>query len=100
MGLDLDVFYDLTWYEYLLMVRRHEHIEKEKFDDREAEWFRWRMIAADFKNANRGKSGKVVQYEDLVPLSFDKKKEKTASLSTKQMKELVGGTFKKKDGKQ
>jgi hypothetical protein len=52
---------------------------------------------ADFRNANRSKSGKVTQPKDVIPLSFDsdKPEEKKEPLGPKKMKEMMGGTFKK-----
>jgi hypothetical protein len=97
MGLDFNVFYELTWYEYILATRRHDLIERVMFRNEDMQWARFRIQWADFRNANRGKSAKTVRPEDLMKLSFDsdKPEEKKEALGPKRMKELMGGTFKK-----
>jgi hypothetical protein len=96
MGLDFDVFYGLTWYEYILATKRFDHVEKQREHLEEMEWHRFRLQWASFLNANRNK-GKIVTPEELIPLSFDSEKsqEKKAPLGSKKMKEMMGGTFKR-----
>jgi hypothetical protein len=95
------MFYELTWYEYMLTVRRYEHTEKEKFHAEEMQWARFRIQWADFRNANRGK-GKIVRPADLIPLSFDIEtpENKRELIGSKKMREMMGSTFNRADGKQ
>jgi hypothetical protein len=102
MGLDVDVFYGLTWYEYRLAVKRYEHQEKEKLDLREDHWEMFRIHWADFHNVNRGKNGTVVKGTDLIKLSRDKIDTETAVATPdiEEVKKKFGSKIKnRKNGK-
>lgn len=74
-------------------------MDEKKLESEDA-WARFRIMCADFRNAHRGKGKKAIKPQELIPLSFDKKKEeeKFTPMSNKEMKQMFGAKFKKLNG--
>lgn len=97
MGLSPKEFWELSWYEWnLLMLRLGERDRRERSSD-ETLWFILREQWADFRNANRGNNAPV-DGRDLVKLSFDEKKRETQRLTPEQVERRFGKNLHDKMG--
>lgn len=98
--MDDEKFWRLSWYEVAMYVDRSVHRTRITKAKEEAKWARFRIQWADFRNANRGKKGKIVKPEDLIKLSFDTdRKAEYHEIDFDAIKKLLGSKVKKKDGK-
>lgn len=87
---------ELTFYDLMLFVEKvNVEYEREhaKFENT---WNQVRIVWAAIKNLFRGKN-RVIEPEELIKLSFDKKEEEAPveKLSFKEAKQRLGSKFKK-----
>jgi hypothetical protein len=86
MGLSPSEFWELSWYDWnLLLLRLGEQDLKER-NVQETLWFILREQWADYRNAHGEKSRGV----DLVRLSFDEKKKETPKMTPEQVERRFG----------
>lgn len=88
----------MSWYEFGLYVERYTNKIEEQKAFQEAEWLRFRISWADYRNANRGKNGRVVSGQDLIKLSFDDRVPEYHEIDIEAMKRKFGSKLKKKNG--
>lgn len=89
-------FWKLSWYEINLYVDGYVHMQEEKKFLEEAHWARWRVMVADFRNANRKKGTRTTDPKDLIHLDIDDVKAANPSMkkpSLKDARRLLGSKF-------
>lgn len=64
----------------------------------EANWARFRIQWADFRNVNRKKNSKAVRPQDLIRLSVDDRKAEYKEIDIEAIKRRFGSKIKKKSG--
>jgi hypothetical protein len=98
MGLSPKEFWSLTWYEWgLYVLKLHKERQKE-LANRELSIERTRQMMALIYNINRGK-GPELYPKDFWKLSYDETVTEERPMTLKEVKELLGSTIKKADGK-
>jgi hypothetical protein len=89
-------FWKLSWYEFGLYVEQFITKQEENKFFQEMEWLRFRIQWADFRNANRGKNGKVALGTDLIRLSFDDRQAEHHEIDMDAMKKRFGSKLRKR----
>lgn len=72
----------------------NDRIETDKSVE-EGHWARYRIQWADFRNANRGKSGRIVNGKDLIRLSVDEMLPEYHKIDIDAIKKRLGSKIKK-----
>lgn len=95
-GLNVDQFFNLSFYEWSLEVYKVSERRKKEFSQWEGDAFLAReVMAVIMESAGKVYKGKVDPTK-IFPLSFDKKSEARAEpLTSKEMKEKLGTKFRK-----
>jgi hypothetical protein len=75
LNLDPVTFWEYTPAEYGRKAEGYNRRIKEQHHQEELKWTHTRFIGALLININRGKDTPAMKPEELIPLSFDKKKE-------------------------
>lgn len=95
-GKDHDKFKKLSWYEIGLYIDQYREQEERRLHDEEGRWARFRIQWADFRNANRGKNGRVVHGKDLIRLSIDDRVPEYHEIDIDAIKRRLGSKIKKR----
>ena len=82
-----------------MYVERYQIEQEEKKALEEANWLRFRIGWADFRNANRGKNSTIVHGKDLIKLSIDERPAEYHEIDMEFVKKRLGSKIRKKDGK-
>jgi hypothetical protein len=69
-----------------------------RYNFQKAEWDRFRISWADFRNANRGKKGKIVRPYDLIRFPEDDRVPEYHEIDIDAIKRRFGSKLKKKRG--
>src|SRR5690348_10007661 len=91
-GLNVDEFFNLSFYEWSLEVYKVKHRRKREFNKWESDAVFVREILTMMANINRDTKKRPTPFEphEFIKLSFDKVGEKTEEpLTEKQMKEKL-----------
>lgn len=89
-------FWGLSWYEVGLYIEQFNYQAELRKEHEYAEWARFRIQWADFRNANRGKKGKVVRPTDLIKLPFDDRVPEYHEIDMEAIKRRFGSKLKKR----
>lgn len=81
-----------------LYIERFHDEQEEKKQLEEANWARFRIQWADFRNVNRKKNSKAVRPQDLIRLSVDDRKAEYKEIDIEAIKRRFGSKIKKKSG--
>lgn len=100
LGISLEDFFSLSWYEFNLHVMRYEENEKEKHHLQEMEWARIRKIWVLMINYIRDHKSKPLPFKetDLIQLSFDKEPEELKPLTPDEVESMFPKTLTKPNG--
>jgi hypothetical protein len=76
-NLSIDQFFELSWYEWSLEVKRNEYKNKKRYEEWEGHASLTRSIMALLVNIhpNKRKGSKEVTGKDFIHLSFDDKED-------------------------
>lgn len=88
----------MSWYEFDMYAGRYRIQQEEKKSLEEAQWARFRLQWADFRNVNRGKNGRIVKPQDLIKLSFDDRVPEYHEIDIGAIKRRLGSKLKPKNG--
>lgn len=95
LGKDDDKFWRLSWYTFAMYVDQYNERTEEAKAIEEGHWARFRIEWADFRNVNRGKSGKIYHPRDLIKLSVDETPVKYHTIDIDAIKRRLGSKLKK-----
>jgi hypothetical protein len=100
IGISLDDFWNLSWYEFNLYVMRYEESEKEKHHLQEMEWVRIRKIWVLMINYIRDHKSKPMPFRetDLIRLSFDEPEQELKPLLPEEVEAMFPKTLIKLNG--